>query len=93
MTDPDLIIEKASEILGLTTEMVKSRSRKTELTEARFICVHHILKANPKITTLALGKIFDRHHSTIIYMREIYDVLIKSDKEFNKKALKVHQLI
>lgn len=84
--DVEQILAITCNTLNVPMEGVLSSSRKRELVEARCIAIGLTLTVNKKITLMELGRIFSRDHSTIIYNRNLYDDLYKSDKDFTKKA-------
>lgn len=92
-TDPELIISVVSERLGITVDQIKSNTRKRDIVEARFIAVALIMIANPEFTLKKVGEIFNRDHSTIVYARDNFNHLIKTNKVFQDKVALVKQRV
>lgn len=82
------IIEKVAERCEVTPQQILSNSRLEHVVEARrfAICIIH---SNRKILITELGKIFRRHHSTIIYSIRQHDDLMKFDKLYKAKYIRL----
>lgn len=88
--DIETIIEAICSVLNVGREELVSRKRTRRLAEARCIAIGLILSVNPNVTLVSLGKLLGgRDHSTIIYNRDLYGDLYKSDKIFTEKTNKV----
>ena len=62
----DRIINDVSERSGIEKEKILSRSRKKEITAARFACMY-LLRKEAFMTFAAIGRIFGRDHTTAIH--------------------------
>lgn len=88
-TTKENILATVAYIYGISQVELISPSRKIPLPEARCICIGLILKFN-QVTVMDMGKIMGkRHHSTIIYNRELFEDLFNSDKPFTRKVKQV----
>ncbi len=61
----DRIIAKVSGNYGLTPADIKSRKKTKEIATARHICIY-IIRSITDMSLPAIGKIFDRDHSTVM---------------------------
>lgn len=84
--DPLHILVATCEALDLHMHQVISKNRTREMSEARCIIVGLILQVNTHITLKQIGRMLNRDHTTIIYSRETFNALYKSDKSFTKKV-------
>lgn len=62
----DRIINDVSQRSGIEKEKILSRSRKKEITAARFACMY-LLRKEAFMTFAAIGRIFGRDHTTAIH--------------------------
>lgn len=70
------------EYFELPQEMLKSKSRKRELVQARQISMY-LAKSHTKSSLKSIGQYFGgRDHSTVIYACQTVDDLIETDKKF-----------
>lgn len=67
---------------------IKSKSRKREIVEARYIAIHLINKYQMN-TLVNLGKIINRDHSTIIYALKASQDLYKYNFDFRNKLISI----
>lgn len=87
------IILSVSEALEIPIEVMCSNSRKRSVVESRMIAISLIRtkcgtkKKRPKLQ--AIGKLFNRHHSTIINSICTYEDLYPSNKKFTLKVERV----
>ncbi|WP_285011286.1 helix-turn-helix domain-containing protein [Pedobacter faecalis] len=91
--DPVRIIEIVCEVLKLDRERLLSPLRSREYSEPRFIAIGMIIKTNPKMPLKAIGRLFNRDHSTVIYARETFYDLYGRDKAFTAKVDQVRALL
>jgi chromosomal replication initiator protein len=71
-----------SEYFELPSDMLKSKSRKRELVQARQISMY-LAKSYTKASLKAIGSHFGgRDHSTVIYACQTVDDLMETDKKF-----------
>jgi chromosomal replication initiator protein len=87
--DPERIIEIVCEVLKVDKQQFLSPLRKREVSEARSIAIGIILQSCVKLTLKSIGAMLNRDHSTIIYARDTFNVLYKSDKSFTNKVNEV----
>jgi chromosomal replication initiation ATPase DnaA len=85
-TDPEVIITAVCEALEVSrTDLVGPR-RFDDLSQARHIAIRLMMLANPRLTLKQVGRIFSRHHSTVINSITVYDELMETSKEFRQKV-------
>lgn len=65
-TDPSIILDKVSESTGLSVTEIKGKLRKYEFVVARHVSMYLIRKLSGYPLS-AVGKLFNRDHSTVIY--------------------------
>lgn len=87
--DANIIIEAVCSSLEIDREDLLSTCRKRVLAEARCIAIGLVMEANPDLLLIRVAKIFNRHHATILYCRQVYNTLYKRDKSFTNKVEKV----
>ena len=88
--DPIKLLSVICETLHLDKKDVLSPIRKRQLVEARSILVGLTCMTNPTFGLKNLGVLLDnRHHTTIIHLRKIFNDLHNSDKVFTRKVNKV----
>lgn len=92
-THPDTIMNAVCVTLNIRHEDLTGRIKTRELAEARCIAIGLILRANPAMTLKSVGKIFSRHHSTVIYSRALYSDLMEIDPEFKRKVSLIKRLV
>ena len=88
------IINEICKFYSLTTEDVTGKSRKREIVKARFIAIY-IIRTETDFKLSAIGKIFNRDHSTILHSIRIinntltlkYDTDISDDLQEIKKII------
>jgi len=81
----DLVAKIVCEQLKVNQVDALSRSRKIELSGARTI-IFYILAKGGKFKLKAIGKRFNRDHSTIIYARDTCQGWIDINKKYKKKV-------
>ena len=62
----ETVIWKISQITGVKVADIMSKSKVAEISIARFACFYALRKIN-LLTLAQIGRVFNRHHSTIIY--------------------------
>ena len=77
---PELIIQKACKLRGVTIEELRSNSRIRHIVETRQ-CICRLLKDYfPKIKLVKIGKYINRDHGTVIHgldvVETVYDVAV-----------------
>lgn len=91
--EPEEIISAVSEVLDIPFDQITGRFNKREPVEARHIAIGMIAMANPKLSLKAIGRIFSgRDHSTIIYSKNNFENLYKTDKQFREKVNAVKKI-
>lgn len=81
------IMKTVSDTLSISPELMISSSRKRDIVEARQIAIGLILKHDKIITLVKLGKLFgNRDHSTMIYSKETFEDLLKTNASFKQKV-------
>lgn len=77
-------IAKVCRHFDISSNTLKSKSRKKELVWARCILIH-FLRQNTAFSLQKIGKLVgNRDHSTVIYQLEQYDDLLKYDRPFKQ---------
>jgi chromosomal replication initiator protein len=80
------IIKCAAFYFQVTESDLKGKSRLREITEARHLAIYAI-KANCMGSTLiGIGKMFNRHHATILYAIDNVNNLFQTDKKYKSMA-------
>lgn len=64
------LIDKSCDLLGVSIEDIRSRNRETEIVDKRTAIVKFVLSYVPTINLSELSRYINRHHATIIYMRD-----------------------
>ncbi len=85
-SDPAYIISGICRAFEIDAVQLMSKTHQRKFVELRAIAIGLIFKTNPGITTVELGRVFKRDHSTIIYNKQLYNNLYKSDKTFTEKV-------
>lgn len=67
IADPSDMVDKMAEAMGFFPEKIKVPGRQRELVMARNACIYLLHSYFPKITLTAIGKLFNKDHSSIIY--------------------------
>jgi chromosomal replication initiation ATPase DnaA len=78
------ILSKASKYFGLSEESLIGRSQKREITEIRAIIFCQIYQT-AKLTYSEIGRMFDRHHSTIMHGVKLAEDLYDTDFRFKHR--------
>lgn len=82
----NIIIDIVSKYLNISIDDIKSKNRKSEVTEARNICAF-LLKNYTELTLSNIGKeLGNRDHSTIINCIKKSKDLIETDNLFAEKV-------
>ncbi len=72
----ELLTIAATEITGISKEVLTSKLKKRPIAELRMIC-SNILKENiPKINLYQIGELFNINHATVIYHLKIHSTLM-----------------
>lgn len=89
----DNFISEVGSHLGVTIGQIKSRSRKREYVVARQIAMYLIRKRKPNASLKAIGKAFDRDHSTVINAIDAVSDQLDVNKSYRIMFEKVENLI
>ena len=90
----DNIIKEICKYYSLTQDQVKGKSRKREIVKARFIAIY-IIRTETDFKLSAIGRIFNRDHSTILHsIRIINDTLtLKYDTDISDELTEIKKII
>jgi chromosomal replication initiator protein len=89
--DPKRIIETIANEFNVTTEEMKSRSRKHRLALPRQVAMY-ILREEADISFPQIGEILGgRDHTTVIYGCEKINDLMETDDSLRKKIIKIRE--
>lgn len=84
----DYIIAKVANHFKFEIWQLKGTSRKFEVTKARYIAIYEIRRSTT-LSSIKIGKIFNRDHSTILYALDTYNDLLVFDKAFQQMVADV----
>ncbi len=76
----DMVINQIVKRKDITLEQLKSKCRKRNLVEARYLYAY-IMKRKSKYTLEHIGRIINRDHSIIIYYCNSFEQISKYDKK------------
>lgn len=79
------ILKTVSKSLNISVEEILGQDRRKQITEARMISVGFILMTHG-FSLKRIGSIFNKHHATIIYLRNKFNDLNEYDFSFQKKV-------
>jgi chromosomal replication initiator protein len=90
----DNIINEICKFYSLTTEDVTGKSRKREIVKARFIAIY-IIRTETDFKLSAIGKIFNRDHSTILHSIKIINntLTLKYDTDISDDLKEIKKII
>jgi len=94
ITDEKIIISIVSNVFDVSVRAMTSgeiRRGVRVITDARHTAIS-FLEAKTKLKIQAIGELFHKHHSLVIYARKNVDKLL-TDKQYKKKYLECDQLI
>jgi hypothetical protein len=84
------ILNEAYQTNGITHDMVGTRQRK--ITESNAL-VSNLLRRNLNYTVQLLGKIFNKHHATIIHYTKLHNEVLMADNKYQKLYNKLEEEI
>ena len=84
------ILNEVYQYNGITHDMIGTRQRK--ITECNAL-VSNLLRRNLDYTVQLIGKIFKKHHSTIIHYTKLHDEVLMSDNKYYKLYNKLEEEI
>lgn len=83
---PDL--DRICNLLGVTYDMLKDKSREHFLTTRRMVAFRFI-RDNYELTLKEIGSLFNRDHTTVIHGLNTFDDLYETNKKFRELANKL----
>lgn len=83
----DSILTKVSEALSVDKDLLLGDERSRSTSDARMICYMLLFNNVNYISKSQIGRIFNRHHSTIIHGLEQAKSLLETDRDFQQKYL------
>jgi chromosomal replication initiator protein len=78
------ILKITSEETGISLDDIRSSSRKREIANARFIAMSAIKKLIPETSLNAIGRAFERDHSTVMNALQKAEWNIQYDNNFHR---------
>lgn len=81
----EVIIKEVGVFLGLNPIVIKGNSKKREVFEARIISMYLIKNYNKNLTLEAVGKMFNRDHTSVIYSIKQLENFLDTDPTFRNK--------
>jgi chromosomal replication initiator protein len=89
--NPEFIIEKVTEYMGINAEDIKGKKRTKDIIMARHISMY-LLRDILALNLNLIGKFMDRDHSSVLYsINKIKDLLV-TNKETNKYVTNIKTL-
>lgn len=90
----DEITNKVCKALDVNLRDLKSKRRDGIIPDARSICIGLFLKQGGYLELRKIGEYFgNRDHTTVVYMRNKFDNLYKTDKIFKNRVQKVLDIV
>jgi chromosomal replication initiator protein len=92
-TKVKIIQDIVCDFFGLTMEDLKQRSKRDEIKHPRQVMCYFLI-TNTSMTLQAIGRIFDRDHTTVIYAKRkiedlsLYDSSVKEEVEIIGKRVR-----
>ena len=81
----DVVMTMVSEHFKTTNELIKSKTRKREVVEARQLAMHVCKKLIPSKSLAVIGEAFGgRDHTTVIYSCKTVENLVATDTNYRK---------
>lgn len=78
------LISAGESALGISSFDMTSKSRTKKLVDARRM-MYHILRKQYKLSYAIIGRLFDKDHSTVVFLEKMHTHFIKTDVEYAKK--------
>lgn len=88
-TEPDQIIRSVCETLRLDYRSFKGDTRQQEYVWGKLIATQILKARNPLLTLTQIGRLTNRHYSTVVYHNKKFNDLIRYDKEFQQLFARV----
>lgn len=79
------VIEEVSRTTGVSIENIRSNKRTADISDARKMCFY-ILREVTDMKYAAIGKEFNKDHSTVMYNTEKFEEMIKKDSVLNSQV-------
>lgn len=89
---PVQIVDIVSAQMELSSLSVLSRSRKSHLCDARFICMY-FMRNFKRMSYQAIGNVFNRDHATVLHGLRKCEALIETDEIFRHHLESVRNTI
>lgn len=83
--DPKRVIAIAIDYFGIPERNLVSKRRYRNAVEARMIIADYLMR-ECGLTSIAVGRIFNRDHSSILHNKKTLSNLLKVDKNINEKT-------
>lgn len=91
--DTRLITDIVCHAFSIKEEELRSKSRERKFTEARYIVFNLIKKHFPTTSGVAIARMFNKDHATVIHASKMYENLYKNDRTFKLMALRIEALL
>ena len=90
----DNIVNEISQYYKLGVDLIKGKSRKREIVKARFIAIY-LIRSDTDFTLSAIGRMFNRDHSTILYSIRIINntLTLKYDTDISDDLREIKKII
>lgn len=79
------IAEKICEYFDMTIDVLKEKNRKRYILDARQVCMYLMRKRG--ITAMAIGKFFDKDHTTVLWAVESVQDKIDTEEDYRRKVI------
>ncbi|MEA3264156.1 MAG: helix-turn-helix domain-containing protein [Pseudomonadota bacterium] len=86
----DQAIDLVEAVFGVTRAMVMGGGRARTVTKARALIVWGLRRLRPDLSYAAIGRLMERHHSTIVELHQIAIARRLACKEFDRAC---HRLV
>lgn len=91
--DPNIVIDQVCLAYGISPKVVKSKSRRKDVSTARQVCIY-VLRKKFDMTFQQMGKFFsDRNHSTILESYTKMEQVINKDENLKNFVEKIYKTI
>lgn len=88
--EPQFVAEKVAALVSpvfnlMNWRMIFTPTRERDVTDARHVAVHLTRMIDPSLGSNAVGRLFNRDHSTILNASKKVEYLSDNDPEFHEK--------
>lgn len=91
--DPNIVIDQVCLSYGISSNIVKSKSRRKDVSIARSVCIY-VLRKKFNMTFEEIGSFFsNRNHSTIIECYNKIEKIVNKDDDLKKFITKIYSTI